>query len=120
MGLGRDKHPKINKPTSDNLLSTTASRPIKVTDAAASVQKVSRVDQKSVESLKIVKVTTVVVVMTIFCRSKCNLRNAILQNSEKLELNLKKLELNQNRLCLNSNEKHPRQATKPKKGARGT
>ncbi len=67
---------------------------LKLTTTAPSVPDGSRVDQKSNESSKTGKFTSVVVVMTIFCKNKCNLQNVNLQKIDDVALNLKKLPLN--------------------------
>jgi hypothetical protein len=117
MGSGRDKRLKIIKLMGNNFLTTTAFRPIKAINTASSVPKGSRVDQKPIESSKTGKVTTVVAVMTIFCKNKRNLWNANLQNLGKLALNSKKLVLKQTKTRKNSTKMHTVRATKPKTSA---
>ncbi len=75
MGLGRDKHLKLVKPSSNLFLSTTATRPIKVTDTAPSDLNGTRDVRNKIESRKTGKVTTVAAVMTVFRKVKGSLRS---------------------------------------------
>ncbi len=75
-GLGRDKRLKLVKPLSDLFLSTTATRPIKVTDTAPGDSESTRDVRNEVESQKTGKVTVVATVMTVFKIVKGSLRSA--------------------------------------------
>ena len=66
MGLGRDKHLKLVKPSSNLFLSTTATRPIKVTNTAPSDSNGTRDVRNEIVSQKTGKVTVVAAVMTVF------------------------------------------------------
>ncbi len=90
MGLGRDKHLKLVKPSSDLFLSTTATRPIKVTNTAPGNSESTRDVRNEIESQKTGKVTAVAAVMTVFKKVKGSLRSAT-KKSSYLALNSKDL-----------------------------
>jgi hypothetical protein len=69
MGLGRDKHLKLDEPIGQNLMSTTA-HPIKVTTTACPDPEGFRDTEITKVFSKTGKVTAVVAVMTIFNKHK--------------------------------------------------
>ncbi len=97
----------------DLFLSTTATRPIKVTDTAPSDLESIRAVKKELESQKTGKVTAVATVMTIFKKTKGSLRSAT-KKSSYLALKLKDLASKRTKLELKSAEIWPAWVIKPK------
>jgi hypothetical protein len=69
MGLGRDKHLKLNEPIGQNLMSTTA-RPVKVTTTACLDPEGFRNFEITKNFSKTGRVTAIVAVMTIYSKHK--------------------------------------------------
>jgi hypothetical protein len=103
---------------SNLFLSTTVTRPIKVTGTAPSDSESTRDVRKELESQKTGKVTTVAVVMTIFKKTKGSLRSAI-KKSSYLALKSKDLASKRTKLELKLAKTWPAWVIKPKQPQRG-
>ncbi len=77
MGLDVDKRLKIDEPL-ETIYSSHKPHPIKVVDTALS--EITKADQIASETAKTGKVTTVVAVMSIFKKKRCELQSANLGN----------------------------------------
>jgi hypothetical protein len=94
-------------------LSTTATRPIKVTDTAPSDSESTRDDRNEVESQKTDKVTVVAAIMTDFKKIKGSLCNAT-KKSSYLAINSKDLACKRTKLELKLAKTRPAWVIKPK------